>query len=343
MVFQPKVILVTGGAGFIGHNFIYHLLSNEPQVRIINLDKLTYAATKLDDLLNFKNYHFIRGDITDRQLLRHVLQHHHIDTIVHFAAESHVDRSIQSPFPFVESNVVGTFELLEAARYHWFEIHEFKTHQCRFHHISTDEVYGMLTPTDPPFNEQSPCKPRSPYSATKAASDHLVNAYYHTYGLPITMSHCSNNFGPHQHAEKFIPTIIQSCLNWCPIPIYGEGKNMRDWLYVEDHCKGILAILKKGKVGECYDMGASNEWENIVLAKYICEQMDKRLPRQESYASLLEFVKDRPGHDFRYAIDSTKITQELGWAPQESFESGIKKTIEFYISLRKSLSRELIA
>lgn len=333
MTFQPKSMLVTGGAGFIGSNFIRHVLMHEPHVSIINLDKLTYAssATNLSHLSDSKYYHFIRGDITDGQLLRHILQHHHIDTIVHFAAESHVDRSIKTPAPFVETNVLGTFELLEAARYHWFEVDELKPHLCRFHHISTDEVYGSLSPKEPPFTEKSTYQPRSPYSATKASSDHLVNAYHHTYGMPITISNCSNNYGPHQHAEKFIPTIIFGCLNWRPIPIYGQGTNIRDWLYVDDHCNGIMAILKEGKIGESYNIGAGNEWENIALARYICDQMDHLLPRKTSYVSLLEFVNDRPGHDFRYAIDAAKIQAELKWSPKESFASGIKKTIEFYL------------
>lgn len=340
MSYQPKSILVTGGAGFIGSNFIRYVLSQNPHMQVINLDKLTYAATDISDLSKFKNYHFIRGDIIDRQLIRHVLQHNHIDTIVHFAAESHVDRSIKTPTPFVETNVLGTFELLEAARYHWFEIDELKSDHCRFHHISTDEVYGSLKENEPPFNEKSSFQPRSPYSATKASSDHLVNAYYHTYGLPITISHCSNNYGPYQHYEKFIPTIILGCLNWQRIPIYGQGKNIRDWLHVEDHCRGILTVLQEGKIGECYDMGANNEWENITLARYICQQMDTLLPRQESYSSLLEFVTDRPGHDFRYAIDAAKIKQQLGWSPSVTFESGIKKTIEFYLQLQSKISEQ---
>lgn len=333
--YQPHSLLVTGGAGFIGSNFIHHVLTHEHHVTIINLDKLTYAGS-LDNLKNLphpERYHFIRGDITDAALVRHLMLHHHIDTIVHFAAESHVDRSIASPSAFIETNVMGTFALLEAARHYWQEIEKCDATRCRFHHISTDEVYGSLKINDKPFTEQTAYQPHSPYAATKASSDHLVRAYYHTYGLPVTLSNCSNNYGPYQHAEKFIPTVIRSCLNGQRIPIYGNGKNIRDWLYVEDHCRGIMTIIKQGKIGESYNMGGNNEWENLTLAHYICEQLDKLSPRTESYASLLEFVTDRPGHDFRYAIDSGKIKNELGWELQEAFESGIRKTIEFYKSL----------
>ena len=331
-IFSPHSMLVTGGAGFIGANFIHHVLAHEPTINIINLDKLTYAGSldNLKDVSHTDRYHFIQGDINDDKLVRHVLQHHHIDTIVHFAAESHVDRSISGPQAFVETNVTGTFVLLEAARHHWFEVEEASISHCRFHHVSTDEVYGSLQPHEPLFTEKTAYQPRSPYSATKASSDHLVSAYYHTYGLPVTMSHCSNNYGPYQHSEKFIPTIIHACLNGQPIPIYGNGKNIRDWLYVEDHCRGVMTIIKQGKVGESYNIGGNNEWENIALARYICEQMDTLLPRDQSYTSLLEFVTDRLGHDFRYAIDTTKIQDELNWSPQETLQSGIKKTIAFY-------------
>lgn len=331
MTYQPRSMLVTGGAGFIGANFIRHVLAHEPNIHIINLDKLTYAGS-LDYLKDLpqNRYHFIRGDITDAAQVRHLLQHNHIDTIVHFAAESHVDRSIAGPADFVQTNLLGTFTLLEAARHHWFEVENSEPAHCRFHHISTDEVYGSLNSNDPGFTENTPYDPRSPYSATKAGSDHLINAYYHTYGLPVTISNCSNNYGPYQHAEKFIPTIIRSCLNWQRIPVYGNGKNIRDWLYVEDHCRGILQIIKQGKMGDKYNLGGNNEWENIALARLICDAFDKLIPRNESYSSLLEFVTDRPGHDFRYAIDSSKIKRELDWEPKETLESGLKKTIEFY-------------
>ncbi|HLB42616.1 MAG TPA: dTDP-glucose 4,6-dehydratase [Gammaproteobacteria bacterium] len=338
--YQPHHMLVTGGAGFIGSNFIYYVLKNEPSIKIVNLDKLTYAGS-LANLKNIdpaKQYHFYQGDITDTNLVHRILQHHHIDTIVHFAAESHVDRSITTPYAFVETNVIGTYVLLEAARRYWFDVEGHSALTCRFHHISTDEVYGSLNIDAKPFTEQTTYQPHSPYSATKAGSDHLVYAYYHTYGLPITLSHCSNNYGPYQHEEKFIPTIIRSCLNNQTIPIYGNGKNIRDWLYVDDHCQGILAIIKHGKIGEQYNMGGNNEWENIALAKYICEQLDKIkldhprginfISSKKSHQSLITFVNDRPGHDFRYAIDSSKIKAALDWNPQISMETGIKKTIE---------------
>lgn len=333
MTYQPKSILVTGGAGFIGANFIHFLQRTEPTIRVVNMDKLTYAGS-LDYLKNLPypdRHHFIRGDICDAAMVRHVLQHHHVDTIVHFAAESHVDRSIAEPSTFMQTNVIGTFTLLEAAKHHWFEVEEIAATHCRFHHISTDEVFGSLQLQDAAFCETTAYDPRSPYSASKASSDHLVRAYHHTYGLPITISNCSNNYGPYQNSEKFIPTVIRACLNEQRIPIYGQGKNIRDWLYVEDHCRGILAILKNGKVGESYNLGGDNEWENLNLAKFICVQMDRLKSRKTSYQDLLEFVTDRPGHDFRYAIDFTKIKNELGWRPQETLESGIKKTIEFYM------------
>ena len=335
--YQPRSMLVTGGAGFIGANFIRHLLTHEPTINIINLDKLTYAGSldNLKQLPNETHYHFIQGDINNVTLLNQIMQQHNIDTIVHFAAESHVDRSIASPEQFIETNVVGTFRLLEAARKYWFDIAKMNIDSCRFHHISTDEVFGSLQLHDALFTERTPYQPRSPYSASKAGSDHLVNAYHHTFGLPITLSNCSNNYGPYQHAEKFIPTVIRACLNQTRIPIYGNGKNIRDWLYVDDHCRGIMQILKQGKVGDNYNIGGNNEWENIAVARYICEQMDELKPRASSHVNLLEFVTDRPGHDFRYAIDSSKMQNELHWSPVETFESGIRKTIEFYCQISK--------
>lgn len=305
MTYQMKSILITGGAGFIGANFIYHLLAAySSPLRIVNLDKLTYAGS-LNNLNKIADdrYQFIQGDINDRALLDNIFNQHHIDTVVHFAAESHVDRSITSPFAFVETNVLGTFSLLETARQHWLHKEKRTADNCRFHHISTDEVYGSLQPDDPLFTEQTPYQPRSPYSASKAGSDHLVHAYHHTYGLPITISNCSNNYGPYQHAEKFIPTVIRACLNKTSIPVYGNGKNIRDWLYVEDHCRAIVKIITHGKVGENYNVGGNNEWENLKLARYICEQMNSIKPADMDYTSLLEFVTDRKGHDFRYAID----------------------------------------
>lgn len=331
--YQPHNMLVTGGAGFIGANFVRHVLTHEHNVNIINLDKLTYAGSlaNLKNLPHPERHHFIEGDIADEKLVRHVLAHHHIDTIVHFAAESHVDRSIANPKTFIETNLVGTFVLLEAARHQWVDVEQADLSKRRFHHISTDEVFGSLSLTDPLFTESTPYQPRSPYSASKAGSDHLVNAYHHTYQLPITMSNCSNNYGPYQHQEKFIPTVIRACMAGTRIPIYGNGKNIRDWLYVEDHCSAIMSIIKHGRTGESYNIGGNNELENIVLARYICAEMDRLKPRDVPHANLLEFVTDRPGHDFRYAIDISKIKSELNWTPKENIETGLRKTIEFYL------------
>src|SRR3990167_3494985 len=333
MIYQPNNLLVTGGAGFIGANFIHHVLKTEPQIKIINLDKLTYAGS-LDNLKNLpqaERHHFIQGDINDAHLVNHLLLHHHIDTIVHFAAESHVDRSIASPSAFIETNINGTFTLLEAARHHWLTIEECDPRTRRFHHISTDEVFGSLNANDPAFTEITPYQPRSPYAASKASSDHLVRAYYHTYGLPITISNCSNNYGPYQHAEKFIPTIIRACMKQEKIPVYGNGKNIRDWLYVKDHCEAIMKILKMGKLGESYNVGGHNEIENVELAGIICDLLNKLRPQDTYYRDLIHFITDRKGHDFRYAIDRSKIQRELHWSPRESFKTGIEKTIAFYL------------
>lgn len=322
-------ILITGGAGFIGSNFIRYWLKENSNVRIINLDLLTYAGSH-DNLLNLPDpsrHTFIKGDIANGSLVTQLLQDYAIDTIVHFAAESHVDRSIENPTSFIHTNLVGTFALLEAARQHW------PKGTGRFHHISTDEVYGSLQANDPPFSEQSNYAPNSPYSASKAGSDHLVRAYFHTYGLPITISQCSNNYGPYQHQEKLIPTIINACLHRQPIPIYGNGSNIRDWLYVEDHCNAILAILTAGQIGKTYNIGGCNEWNNLALAQYICEVMDELYPMETTYKNLITFVTDRLGHDWRYAIDCSRIKKELGWQPQETFETGIRKTISFNLSL----------
>lgn len=329
MSYQPRNMLVTGGAGFIGANFIRYVLANESFI-IINLDKLTYAGSH-DNLLHLPHanrHHFIQGDIADQPLVEQIFAKYKIDTVVHFAAESHVDRSILDPSAFVTTNVTGTYTLLEAARKYWHTWDELN--QCRFHHISTDEVFGSLDEHSPAFTEKHPYQPRSPYSATKAAADHLVYAYHHTYGLPITLSHCSNNYGPYQHEEKFIPTIIRACLDRQSIPVYGSGDNVRDWLYVADHCAGIMTILKQGIVGRCYNLGGNNEWNNLTLARYICESMDDLIQPTISHCSLLNFVTDRPGHDFRYAMDISRINKELHWVPRESFSSGIKKTIGFY-------------
>lgn len=331
--FQPKNLLVTGGAGFIGSNFIHYYLSHMSAGKIVNLDKLTYAGSlkHLEHLSHPERYHFIKGDICDHKLINEILKTYNIDTIVHFAAESHVDRSIDDPAAFIETNISGTFTLLEAATDFWLKQNHWDNLDCRFHHVSTDEVYGSLCATDPPFTESSPYAPNSPYAASKASADHLVRAYAHTYHLPVTLSQCSNNYGPRQHPEKFIPTIIQSCLALKPIPVYGDGSNRRDWLHVNDHCAGILAILLAGTPGDTYNIGACNEKSNIEIARLICQQMDTIFPEKSSHESLIEFVPDRPGHDWRYAINAQKITKELLWQPREDFDTGIYNTILFYL------------
>jgi len=335
MNFQPTSMLVTGGAGFIGCNFVRYLLATDAVVKVVNLDALTYAGSpgNLKDLPDASRYHFVQGDICDAVLVSELLREHAIDTIVHFAAESHVDNSITDPAVFVQTNVGGTFTLLEAARQYWLEEQGWDVTQCRFHHISTDEVYGTLGKDDPAFTEIMPYMPNSPYSASKVGSDHLVRAYHHTYGLPVTTTNCSNNYGSYQHAEKFIPTVIRSCLESKPIPVYGDGSNIRDWLYVEDHCCGIDTVIRRGRIGETYNIGGCNEWTNIDIVRLICRTMDELHPSPGiSYASLISFVTDRPGHDWRYAINAEKIIGELGWKPEESFETGIVKTIEWYLN-----------
>ncbi|MDS4023001.1 MAG: dTDP-glucose 4,6-dehydratase [Candidatus Competibacter sp.] len=331
MEHRPRNVLVTGGAGFIGCNFVRHLLATDPEVRIVTLDLLTYAGSldKLRDLPAPARHVFVQGDICDRPLVDRLLGAHAIDTIAHFAAESHVDRSITGPAAFVQTNLVGTFTLLEAARIAWLE-GKTASH-CRFHHISTDEVYGTLERDDPPFSEATPYAPNSPYSASKAGSDHLVRAYFHTYGLPVVTTNCSNNYGPFQHGEKFIPTVIRSCLLQKPIPVYGDGSNIRDWLYVEDHCRGIDAVIRRGRLGETYNIGGCNEWANIHITRLICQLLDKRRPEHAPHERLITFVTDRPGHDWRYAIAADKMDQELGWQPQETFNTGIAKTVDWYL------------
>ena len=328
---RPRNVLVTGGAGFIGCNFIRHLLATDPAIRIITLDLLTYAGSldNLRELPDPARHRFVQGDICDRPLVDRLLREHAIDTVAHFAAESHVDRSITGPAAFVQTNLVGTFTLLEAARAAWLDG---KTaDRCRFHHISTDEVYGTLKRDDPPFRETTPYAPNSPYSASKAGSDHLVRAYFHTYGLPVVTTNCSNNYGPFQHGEKFIPTVIRSCLLQKPIPVYGDGSNIRDWLYVEDHCRGIDAVIRGGKPGETYNIGGCNEWANLDIAKLICALLDERRPQRAPHERLITFVTDRPGHDWRYAIDAGKMDEELDWQPRETFQSGIAKTVDWYL------------
>ncbi len=326
-------ILITGGAGFIGSNFIHYLLNKNNKINIVNLDCLTYAGS-MDNLaqVDEQRHRFVKGNICDAKLINQLLQQYEIDTIIHFAAESHVDRSITGPAKFVETNLIGTFTLLEAARNYWLDKKNLAGNACRFHHISTDEVFGSLNKDDPAFTETTPYTPNSPYSASKAGADHLVRAYFHTYGLPMTTSNCSNNYGPHQHPEKLIPTIIHACLQNQPIPIYGDGSNIRDWLYVDDHCHAIDTVIKHGHLGETYNIGGNNEWTNLAIAQTICQLMDEIKPGKTPYADLISFVNDRPGHDWRYAIDSSKIANGLGWQPQETFETGIRKTLEFYLA-----------
>lgn len=333
----PRSVLVTGGAGFIGANFVEHLLESDPDVQVVNLDLLTYAGSEdnLRNVMPIDRHELINGDITDATLVNKLFADRKIDTVVHFAAESHVDRSITGPAAFISTNVVGTFTLLEAARNAWLS--NKNTSDVRFHHVSTDEVFGSLTESDPPFNESTPYSPRSPYSASKAGSDHLVRAYHETYGLPVTITNCSNNYGPYQHAEKFIPTVIRSALAEKPIPIYGQGLNIRDWLYVKDHCTAIDAVVRRGKNGATYLIGGKSERRNIDIAKEICGILDERHPRRigGKYEELLTSVTDRLGHDFRYAIDSSVIESELGWKQSETFASGIAKTVDWYLANRE--------
>ncbi len=333
MNFIPRNILVTGGAGFIGCNFVRDLLAQDSEARIVNLDALTYAGSKeyLSDLPNPSRHVFVRGDICDRAPVDRLLREHWIDTVVHFAAESHVDRSITEPGAFVQTNVVGTYTLLEACRGFWLDEMKWDGSRCRFHHISTDEVYGALGPQDPPFTEDTPYAPNSPYSASKAASDHLVRAYFHTYKLPVVTTNCSNNFGPYQHGEKFIPTVVRACKDAKPIPVYGDGSNIRDWLYVEDHCKGIAAVLYGGRLGETYNIGGGNEWPNIEVVRLICRLMDELRPAGAPHARLISFVKDRPGHDWRYAINAGKIRRELGWTRAQDFENELRTTLRWLL------------
>ncbi|MGJ8683031.1 MAG: dTDP-glucose 4,6-dehydratase [Nonlabens sp.] len=330
-------ILVTGGAGFIGSNLIEYLLANSSD-HIYNLDKLTYAAD-LDFAHNFKHDRltFIEGDICDAAFVKELFQKHQFDKVYHLAAESHVDNSIENPQVFVETNVNGTFNLLHTSYQLWMEQPRvfktaFQTTQPRFLHISTDEVYGSLE-DDGFFTETTPYAPSSPYSASKAASDHLVMSYVHTYGFPAVITNCSNNYGPRQHDEKLIPVVIRKALSGAPIPIYGDGKNVRDWLYVTDHCQALHTVLENAVTGENYNVGGKNEIRNIDIAHHICKILDEVQPREDGqpYASQITYVKDRPGHDYRYAIDPTKIEEELNWQPAETFTTGIKKTVEWYL------------
>ncbi|BAY25569.1 dTDP-glucose 4,6-dehydratase [Calothrix sp. NIES-2100] len=329
-----QTILVTGGAGFIGANFI--LQARKAQwANVINLDKLTYASNlqTLAELETDPNYHFIQGDIGNFELVNYLLEKYQPDAILNFAAESHVDRSILSPHDFIQTNVVATFQLLEASRIYWQKLSSLKQQQFRFLHVSTDEVYGSLQPQDPAFREDTPYAPNSPYAASKAASDHFVRAYYHTYGLPTLTTNCSNNYGPRQFPEKLIPLTILNALDHQPLPIYGDGQNIRDWLYVIDHCEAIYLVLQQGKVGETYNIGGLNEQANLTVVEKICAILDDLAPQSNfHYSSLITFVKDRPGHDRRYAIDCSKITRDLGWRPQENFDSGLLKTVQWYLN-----------
>ena len=332
------MLLVTGGAGFIGSNFVLSTIaqSGEP---IVNLDKLTYAGNlaNLESLRGDGRYTFVQGDIGDRGLVGTLLARHCPRAIVHLAAESHVDRSIEGPAEFIKTNVVGTFGLLEEARAYWQALPAEERAAFRFLHVSTDEVYGSLGPQDPAFTEETPYAPNSPYSASKAASDHLVRAYHHTYGLPTVVTNCSNNYGPRQFPEKLIPLMIHQALAGKSLPVYGDGQNVRDWLYVEDHCAALSAVLARGRLGEVYNIGGGAEMKNIDLVRTLCALLDDAQPRTGgSYAALITFVKDRPGHDRRYAIDSGKIRKELGWRPAESFASGLKKTVRWYLEQRQA-------
>jgi dTDP-glucose 4,6-dehydratase len=325
-------ILVTGGAGFIGSNFILQRMQ-EDSASIINLDKLTYAGNlrNLESIAENRRYEFVHGDIADRKLVGQLLRKNQPKAIIHFAAESHVDRSIRGPGAFIATNIDGTFALLEEVREFWTTLAEDQRKQFRFVHVSTDEVYGSLGPDDPPFSEITPYAPNSPYAASKAASDHLVRAYHHTYGLPTLTTNCSNNYGPFQFPEKLIPLMILNAREGKPLPVYGDGKNVRDWLYVEDHCAAIATVLHGGKPGETYNIGGWNEKPNIEIVEMICDLVDESSPRPGSRRELITFVKDRPGHDRRYAMDARKIERELGWRPKETFETGISKTVRWYL------------
>lgn len=333
-------LLVTGGAGFIGSNFIHYMLNKYSDVNIVNLDLLTYAGdlNNLSDVEDYQNYHFFQGNICDRILIESLFEQYQFDGVIHFAAESHVDNSIENPGAFVETNVNGTFTLIDVARNFWMEApnrYKKQFENARFHHVSTDEVYGTLG-AEGYFTEETPYAPNSPYSASKAASDMLVRSYYHTYGMDVVTTNCSNNFGPMQHDEKLIPTIIRKALAFEQIPIYGSGMNIRDWLYVEDHCRAIDLVFHYGKAGESYLIGGNNERTNIEIATKICGILDEkfqeklRVSKFESFKELINFVEDRAGHDFRYAIDAKKIRQELDWIPIYSFEEAIEKTINYY-------------
>ncbi|WP_108507771.1 dTDP-glucose 4,6-dehydratase [Polynucleobacter acidiphobus] len=328
------MILLTGGAGFIGGNFVLRSTTVQNS-GLVNLDKLTYAGNlqTLQSISGMPNYHFYQGDISDRALVAQILERYQPEAVINFAAESHVDRSIHGPGDFIQTNIVGTFNLLESVRAYYEKLGDDQKNKFRFLHVSTDEVYGTLDQTDPPFAETNPYEPNSPYAASKAASDHLVRAWFHTYGLPVLTTNCSNNYGPYQFPEKLIPLVIHNALKGKPLPVYGDGKQIRDWLYVEDHCDAIQAVLERGRLGETYNIGGNNEKTNVSVVETICRILDQLRPRadQKSYLEQITFVKDRPGHDRRYAINASKIANELGWKPKETFESGIQKTVQWYL------------
>ncbi|OSM04796.1 putative dTDP-glucose 4,6-dehydratase [Magnetofaba australis IT-1] len=327
-------MLVTGGAGFIGSNFVRVMLDNHPTLLVCVLDKLTYAGCKenLQEVWENPRLSFVEGDICDAKLVADLFARHKFDTVIHFAAESHVDNSISGPAAFIQTNFVGSFVLLEAARTAWLSADgkSVAADQRRFVHVSTDEVYGQLTREDSPFEESTPYDPRSPYSATKAGADHLASAYFHTYGLPVVITNCSNNYGPRQHDEKFLPTVIRSCRHQQPIPIYGDGSNIRDWLWVEDHCHGIDRAARLGQTGRSYNFGGNCERPNIEVARKICHLMDVRYPDNAPHEKLLTFVEDRLGHDWRYAVSFQRAQAELGWRPTTNFEQGLADTVDWY-------------
>ena len=344
---MSRSLLVTGAAGFIGSNFIHYWIREHPADRLIAYDALTYAGNiaNLASLQDHPNFSFVHADICDHDRVLATLREHAVDTVVHFAAESHVDRSITGPDAFIETNVVGTHSLLKAAREVWLGGATPLPH--RFHHVSTDEVYGTLLPAAPAFTENHKYEPNSPYSASKAASDHLVRAYHHTYGMQVTTSNCSNNYGPYHFPEKLIPLCITNILRGLPLPVYGDGSNIRDWLYVEDHCRGIELVLEKGAIGETYNVGGNHEWSNMAIVHQLCDALDARFAREPalraqfpdapgagggSARDLITFVEDRAGHDWRYAIDATRITDELGYSPRESFETGLERTLDWFLA-----------
>ena len=335
-----KNILVTGGAGFIGSNFVRYLIRKEPSYKIFVLDSLTYAGSiqNLSDILRLASIKFIEGDINDQEMVTNIFTKEKIDTVVHFAAESHVDRSIVDPSIFIKTNVLGTFTLLETARKNWDYQ---KYNKYRFHHVSTDEVYGTLLAEDDPFSEDTCYDPRSPYSASKASSDHIVRSYHYTYGLPVSISNCSNNYGPYQFPEKFIPLVILNALSGKAIPVYGDGQQIRDWLYVEDHCAAIYTILEKGSIAETYNIGGGNQPTNIEIVQAICSILDEKFPASKNFPhqSLIKFVKDRPGHDRRYAMNFRKITSELNWCPKYTLIEGLTKTVGWYLDHQEWLQK----